>query len=102
MKKRFLVLLLVLGLDFNISFAHADDELFHPIEIKDGSSISILDCVASAFKNSPKIKRRKYELDIAKSNLGVARSAYFPVINAGVGFYNENNSILNYNIVTNI
>ena len=55
MKKRFLVLLLVLGLDFNISFAHADDELFHPIEIKDGSSISILDCVASAFKNSPKI-----------------------------------------------
>lgn len=92
MKKRFLVLLLVLGLDFNISFAHADDELFHPIEIKDGSSISILDCVASAFKNSPKIKRRKYELDIAKSNLGVARSAYFPVINAGVGFYNENNS----------
>lgn len=92
MKKRFLVLLIVLGLDFNIAFSHADDELFHPVEIKDGSSISILDCVASAFKNSPKIKRRKYELDIAKSNVGVARSAYFPVINAGVGFYNENNS----------
>ena len=69
-----------------------DDELFHPIEIKDGSNISIMDCVASAFKNSPKIKRQKYILDIAKSNVGIARSSYFPIINAGVGFYNENNS----------
>ena len=75
------------------AFAHEDDEeLFHPIEIKNGSSINMIDCVATAFKNSPKVKRRKYELDIAKSNLGVARSAYFPVISAGVGFHNENNS----------
>lgn len=74
-------------------FAHEDDEeLFHPIEIKNGSSVNMIDCVATAFKNSPKVKRRKYELDIAKSNLGVARSAYFPVISAGVGFHNENNS----------
>ena len=75
------------------AFAHEDDEeLFHPIEIKNGSSVNMIDCVATAFKNSPKVKRRKYELDIAKSNLGVARSAYFPVISAGVGFHNENNS----------
>ena len=72
--------------------AHDDDEFFKPVEIKDGSSLSMMDCVASAFKNSPKIKRQKYNLDIAKSNLGIARSAYFPVISAGVGFHNENNS----------
>ncbi len=73
---------------------HDDDEekLFNPIVIKDGSSLSITDCVAAAYKNSPVIRRYKYNLDIAKSNVGVAKSQYFPVINAGIGFYNENNS----------
>ena len=78
--------------NFYPAFAHDDDELFHPVDIKDGSNLSMIDCVASAFKNSPKIKRQKYNLDIAKSNLGIARSSYFPVISVGAGFYNENNS----------
>ena len=69
-----------------------EEELFKPVVITNGSHVSILDCVAAAFKNSPKIKRQKYNLDIAKSNLGIAKSQYFPVINAGLGFYNENNS----------
>lgn len=69
-----------------------DDDLFKPVDIHDGSVLTILDCVSTAFKNSPKIKRQKYNLDIAKSNLGIAKSQYFPVINIGAGFYNENNS----------
>ena len=36
-----------------------DDELFKPVTITDGSSLSVLDCVATAFKNSPKIKKQK-------------------------------------------
>ena len=94
MKKKYIVLFFLLFFCGNIPAPAHDngDELFKPVEIKDGSNISIMDCVASAFKNSPKIKRQKYNLDIAKSNLGIARSAYFPVINAGVGFYHENNS----------
>ena len=91
--KRFLTLVgIFLFAGCNIVFAHADDELFKTVIIKDGSSLSMIDCVASAFKNSPKIKRKKYYLDIAKSNVGIARAQYFPVIGAGVGFYNENNS----------
>lgn len=73
-------------------FAIEDDDLFKPVDIHDGSVLTILDCVSTAFKNSPKIKRQKYNLDIAKSNLGIAKSQYFPVINIGAGFYNENNS----------
>ena len=73
-------------------FAIEDDDLFKPVDIHDGSVLTILDCVSTAFKNSPKIKRQKYNLDIAKSNLGIAKSQYFPVINHGAGFYNENNS----------
>lgn len=93
MQKKHVIIIIYALFIFNIpAFAHDDDELFHPIEIRNGSNISVLDCVASAFKNSPKIKRRKYELDIAKSNVGIAKSAYFPVIGAGAAFYNENNS----------
>lgn len=89
-----LILLILLSLQVGIqkTFALEDDDLFKNIEIKDGMALSILDCVASAFNNSPKIKRQKYNLDIAKSNLGIAKAQYFPVINAGIGFYNENNS----------
>ena len=67
--KRFLALtcaFLIAGC--NIAFAHADDELFKTVIIKDGTELSVLDCVATAFHNSPKIKRKKYYLDIAKSN----------------------------------
>ena len=74
------------------AFGIEEAELFKPVEVKDGSSLSVVDCVATAFQNSPKIRRRKYELDIAKSNVGIAKSRYFPVIGAGVGFFNENNS----------
>lgn len=77
-------------------FAIEDDDSFKPVDIHDGSVLTILDCVSTAFKNSPKIKRQKYNLDIAKSNLGIAKSQYFPVINIGAGFYNENNSDNNY------
>ncbi len=68
------------------------DELFKPVEIKDGITVNVMDCVAVAFKNSPVIKRMKYNLDVAKSNVGIAKAQYFPVIGAGLGFYNENNS----------
>lgn len=69
-----------------------DDELFKPVEIKNGSTLSITECVSASLKNNPKIKKKKYYLDVAKSNVGVAKAQYFPVINAGLGFYNENNS----------
>lgn len=73
---------------------HAD--LFRPIIVKDGMELSVVDCVAAAFKNSPKIRRQKYNLDIAKSNLGIAKSQYFPVIGAGVGYLHQNNSNSRY------
>ncbi len=67
-------------------------DLFRPVDVHNGSVLNIIDCVSLAFKNSPKIRREKYNLDVAKSNVGIAKSQYFPVISAGAGFYNENNS----------
>ena len=73
---------------------HDEEELLlrPAVEIKDGTLLSIIDCVSLAFKNSPKIRRKKYELDIAKSNLGIAKSQYFPTVGAGVGFNYQRNS----------
>ena len=72
-------------------------DLFHSPEIKSGSVLSVRDCVSLAFKNSPHIKQKKYELDIAKSNLGLAKSAYFPVLNIGAGFnYGRNSTGIYY------
>lgn len=95
--KRLLYILPVIVINLLISsavIAHdgAELEFFHPVNITKDKPLDIMDCVSLAYQNSPKIKRQKYNLDIAKSNLGIARSGYFPVISAGVGFYNENNS----------
>lgn len=97
-KKIYLVVLTVLFIfeGTSITFAieeHDDhDELFKIVEVKDGTILSISDCVALAYKNSPKIRRKKYELDVAKSHIGIAKSRFFPVFNAGVGLNFERNS----------
>ena len=88
-RKKINLVFLIVALAFNIgaaSFAIQEvdeDDLFKPITITNGSDISIIDCIGAAFKNSPKIRRQKYNLDIAKSNLGIAKAQYFPVIGAG-------------------
>lgn len=88
-----ILILFVISLFGNAGFAHEEDlEFFHPVTIIKSKPITIMDCVSLAYQNSPKIKRQKYNLDLAKSNVGLAKSAYFPVISAGTGFYNENNS----------
>lgn len=63
-----------------------------PKEIKDGTVLTIQDCISIGLKNSPIIKRQKYALDVAKSNVGIAKSVYFPTLNAGVGYGQINNS----------
>lgn len=90
-----LVILFVLA-GYSSAFAVEDAQFSRSVEIKDGASLSMIDCIAVAFKNSPKVKQKKYQLDIAQSNVGIAKSQYFPVISVGAGFYNENNSDSGY------
>ena len=65
-------LLIFLSLFFltNQAYSITEDndvaDLFQTIEIKDKSVLSIRDCISHAFKNSPHIKQKKYELEIAK------------------------------------
>lgn len=62
------------------------------IEIKDETTLTIRDCIAIGLKNSPIIKEYAHKLEIAKSNVGVAKSAYFPEFSAGAGYRQEYNS----------
>lgn len=61
-------------------------------EIKDGSVLTIQDCISIGLKNSFLIKKCKFDLDVAKSNVGKAKSVYFPTLGAGVGYAQVNNS----------
>lgn len=103
MKKRVIAGLIagIFIFNTNITLAHShshsdfDDDhaqFFQAVTVKNGTNLSMVECIALAFKNSPKIRRKKYELDVASSNVGIARSKYFPEFNAGVGFFHENNS----------
>lgn len=94
MKKIIFTLALIIGIQgAGIAIEdHDHEEFFKPVEIKNGSVLSIMDCVSTAFQNSPKVRRTKYNLDIAKSNVGMAKSQFFPTLGLGVGFYHENNS----------
>ncbi len=67
------------------------------IPIKPGQMLTLEDCVSIAINNSPLIKKEEYNLEIAKSDLGIAKSAYFPTLGGGVGIYQDYNSNKNYN-----
>lgn len=56
------------------------------IKIEKDSSLSLNDCIKIALQNSPNIKRYRYNYGVSKSNVGRAKSAYFPTIGVGTGY----------------
>ena len=82
------IIILLIIFSFNMLPTGAIEEY----QIHKGDILSLADCVAIAINNSPIIKKQEYNLYIADSNLGIAKSAYFPTIGAGVGVYQEYNS----------
>lgn len=62
------------------------------IKVTEGSVLSLRDCITIALKNNPNIKNAKYNYDISKSNVNLARSEFFPTIGYGTGWvYNAVN-----------
>lgn len=91
MNKVKLVLILFLFItNIHTAFAIEDGQ------IKKGDILSLQDCVAIAINNSPIIKKYEYNLQIANSDLGIAKSAYFPTLGAEAGIYQDYNSNKNY------
>lgn len=62
--------------------------------INDNSSskeITLKECIEKALNNSPIIRRAKIDYEMAKKNVKIAQSIYFPTLSIGAG-YNFSNS----------
>ena len=53
---------------------------------KSGSALTIKDCIQKALSNSPYIKRAKINYEMAKKNVKLAQSVYFPTVSLGAGY----------------
>ena len=56
------------------------------IKVKQGSTLSLNDCIAIALNNSPEIKNAQYNYWISKTDVNIARSQFFPTIGIGAGY----------------
>lgn len=99
MKKsmRFIKILIVLILIFVQTNVYAIEEP----TVKDGDVLTLDECVSVAINNSPVIKGKAYNLQIAISNVGIAKSVYFPTLGYDAGVYQDYNSNKNYNGTSN-
>lgn len=85
-KKITLVIICILALSIP-TFALED------INVQQGSVLSLNDCISIALNRNPAIKNARYNYGISKSNVGVARSEFFPTVGVGTGYsYNTTSS----------
>lgn len=55
--------------------------------------LSLEDCIEIALKNSPAVKKSRYNYRLSKTDVNIAKASYFPTIGIGTGFnYNDNHS----------
>ena len=80
-----IVLLFMLLLSGNCVFAIKDrpQEL---MTIEENAKLSIADCLNIALHNNPTLQKYKYNWMIARQDLSISKSAYFPTIGAEAGF----------------
>ena len=72
------------------------------ITIEKDSVVTLNDCIKIALENSPLIKRFKYNYGVSKSNVGLAKSAYFPTLGVSTGYtFNDSSSSGRYRSMTN-
>lgn len=89
--------LLILFLAFSILSANKVFAEIQNIQIEKNTVVGLNDCIKIALNNSPIVKKTIFNLDIAKSSIGVAKSAYFPTLKLG-GSYNQAFGERNHNL----
>lgn len=107
--KKFLNLIMSIAL---LAFAGSSVSAFESKTalIEKGAKLTISDCIQVALDNSPYVRKAAYNYKISKNDVKLAKSAYFPTIGIGTGYYyngtnmsggrsNDNNY---YNLSTNL
>ena len=84
-KKLAIILILM---TFGVPCVYSIDDDSSKVEQKQNteSVITLKDCISKALNNSPKIRRAKINYEMAKKNVKLAQSVYFPTISAGAGY----------------
>ena len=72
------------------------------MSVEKNAILNIKDCITIALQNSPKIKKARYNYGIAKGNLGIAKSEYFPTLGIGTGYNITDNNNNRRSTNTNI
>lgn len=96
-KKKFLVLIIVFSLSIGSVFA-----IEEVAGVEKNAVLNIKDCVGIALQNSPKVKKARYNYGIAKGNVGIAKSGYFPTLGVGTGYNLTENRTNRANTSNNI
>ena len=78
LNKKIIISAIVLNLAIPCCFAINDTSSSKPISLKE--------CIEKAINNSPNIKRAKINYEMAKKNVKIAQSVYFPTLSAGAGY----------------
>ena len=76
LNKLFLVLFI---LCFSITSSFGIDE-----EKDNSKPLSLKDCIELALKNSPYVRKQKLNYEVAKRDVKIAQSVYFPTVGASV------------------
>lgn len=98
MKIHIKAIALTICLFYTISSAFAIEQM----SIEKNAILNIKDCITIALQNSPKIKKARYNYGIAKGNLGIAKSEYFPTLGIGTGYNITDNNNNRRSTNTNI
>ena len=79
------------------------------IKVKQGSTLSLNDCIAIALNNSPEIRNAQYNYWISKTDVNIAKSQFFPTIGIGAGYdfadtrtKRRNSDVNSYNLNANM
>lgn len=65
------------------------------MSVEKNAVLNIKNCIELALQNSPSIKKAKYNYGLAKNNVTISKSAYFPTIGVGTGYYATQNATSN-------
>ena len=71
-----------------------DIKSYTKTQIKDGSELSLEDCIKIAIENSPSIQRYRDLVSVANSLLGQSKASYFPSLTLGTGYSGDYLNVL--------
>ena len=76
-------------LAFAIFFSTTATDAFEPKSalIQKDDKLTLSDCIEIALDNSPNVRQAAYNYKIAKNNVSIAKTNYFPIVGVGTGYY---------------